>query len=798
MSPIVVPSPPHVIHASIFPTVRADVLERHDLTWPDLVACCINPPEYPTKAACPLIKLAKFGDERTARGSLRHDANVIAISGIEGDYDAGQVSPESAALFLKLAGIRAVIYTTPSHSPDAPRWRVLAPLSREYEPAARRELLGRLNGALGGILAHESFTLSQTYYVGRVTGVPFEAHLIGGACIDLVSDLVPIFPLTDMADAARQVEPREATPEVLADLRSALQVIPADDYYDWISIGQALACLGDVGFVLWAEWSATSSKHKPDDLARWTTFTGERTGFAAVFARAQRAGWQNPRRGIDTAQAFGQPGQVIPPRAASRYGWQLAPFEVEADPDLSHDQMALDLSLAGWSRDARFVPAWGRWLFWDGVLWELDARMRHMTMTREFLRAKAALLKQWAEHKASTLPNPDDADRLIAAMKRKAADLRQASFAASVELTARSNVDLVAGVEQFDADLDMLGTPTGTVDLKTGAVRPPDRGDYITKSVSVDPAPAGTDAPLWRAFLDQVFSGDAEMIAFIQRAAGYALTGHTREQKLLFLYGNGANGKSVFLNTLQWLLHEYARRAPASLFLDSRNESHPTNLAGLRGARLVVSSELPPGKSWDEAVIKDLTGGDTVTARLMRQDFFEYTPQFTLLIAGNHQPTFRSIDEAIRRRVLLVPFNVTIPQEKRDPQLSEKLKAEGPAILRWCIDGAVAWYREGLKPPASVEAASADYLDGEDLVGEFLDECTVGMHGGSVQTHDLYQRFRSWCGMRGMHSPWSQRAMTLALKERGLPVTRKKEGALLLDRQLKQPWEHAPVALVRG
>jgi putative DNA primase/helicase len=211
-------------------------------------------------------------------------------------------------------------------------------------------------------------------------------------------------------------------------------------------------------------------------------------------------------------------------------------------------------------------------------------------------------------------------------------------------------------------------------------------------------------------------------------------------------------------------------------------------LAGLRGARAVLTSELPPGKTWDESVIKDVTGGDTVTARKMRQDNFDFKPQFTLFVAANHQPSFRSMDEAIRRRVLMVPFNVTIPKKERDEKLEEKLKAEGAAILRWIIDGAVAWYREGLNAPASVQAASADYLDGEDLLGEFMDECTISMPGASVRMRDAYQRFRDWSVQRGMALPWSQHALTRAMKERALPMSRKEDGMRLMDRQMKQQW----------
>lgn len=517
-------------------------------------------------------------------------------------------------------------------------------------------------------------------------------------------------------------------------------------------------------------------------LAFWTGKDAERMRRLMLQSGLVREKWEREDYLTRTiAAAVASCETTLQPQ---REAWRVAPFADTAELDLSHDQIALDLSRAGWANDARYVPGWG-WMFWDGMRWLKDDRLHHMTALRDFLRAKSGLLMQWAARKAATLPVQDDADKLLAAMKRKATELRQAPFRAAVELTARSNADLVATIDQFDASPDLLGVPSGAIDLRTGEACAPNRADYITRSAALDPAPAGAAAPLWAAFLARTFADDAAMIGFVQRAAGYALTGHTREQKLLFLFGTGGNGKSIFLNTLQWLLAEYATRAPASLFLDSRNEQHPTDLASLRGARLVVSSELPPGRSWNEALVKDVTGGDPITARFMRQDSFTYQPQFTLMIAGNHQPTFRGVDEAIRRRVLLLPFTVTIPASERDPQLAEKLRTEGPAILRWCIDGAAAWYREGLNAPAIVEAASADYLDDCDLLGEFLHDCTTHTPGAGERIAAVYTRFQMWSSQRGMHSPWSQHALTRALGERGLILKRKEDGRWLLDHQLR-------------
>jgi len=299
------------MRVTIFPTVAATTAEILDVSWDDFAARCLNPPIYPSKAACPLVKLATFGDQRTPRGALRHEANILSISGIEADYDAEQMSPEEAYGALTLHGIRALIYTSPSHTTAAPRWRVLAPLAQDASPATRRELVGRLNAALGGVLAGESFTLAQSFYIGAVQGVPYVAYATDGECIDTLTHLTPVYPAK-----AAQVAPvprpdqidRVATPETLAELRSALQVIPADDYETWTSVGISLAGLGDDGYDLWAAWSETSDKYDPSAVqAKWRTFSPDRTGFASVFSRAQRYGWINPKSAgapVDLAGVF--------------------------------------------------------------------------------------------------------------------------------------------------------------------------------------------------------------------------------------------------------------------------------------------------------------------------------------------------------------------------------------------------------------------------------------------------------------------------------------------------------------
>jgi P4 family phage/plasmid primase-like protien len=296
----------------------------------------------------------------------------------------------------------------------------------------------------------------------------------------------------------------------------------------------------------------------------------------------------------------------------------------------------------------------------------------------------------------------------------------------------------------------------------------------ITKHTLVAPAPEGTVPELWLQFLDRVFDGDAELIGFMKRLAGYALTGKTTEHKLFFLHGGGANGKSVFLNTLMDLYGDYARRAPSEVLLATRGDRHSTEIAGLHGARLVVGSELPKGRSWNEAIIKDLTGGDRMTARFMRQDNFDFDPQLSLMIAGNTKPSFGAVDEAIKRRVVLIPFEVTIPAAERDPELAAKLKAEGPAILRWAIDGAQEWALFGLGVPDSVKAASDDYMAGEDIIGQFLEDKAVIEQGTFVSNNDLHGAYTSWCVFEEVE-PMGKNNFLKAIEERG-HKTRKSNG----------------------
>ena len=298
------------------------------------------------------------------------------------------------------------------------------------------------------------------------------------------------------------------------------------------------------------------------------------------------------------------------------------------------------------------------------------------------------------------------------------------------------------------------------MNLRTGAIQPHRRERRMTKVATA--TPRGT-SPAWECFLEQITGGNTALIGYLQRMVGYCLTGSTREHALFFLYGTGANGKSVFLNTLATLFGDYATNAPMDTFMDTRSERHPTDLAGLRGARLVSAIETEQGRGWNEAKVKAITGGDKISARFMRQDFFEYQPHFKLVIAGNHKPSIRHVDEAMKRRLHLVPFTVTIPESQRDRNLTDKLLQERDGILAWAVQGCLLWQQQGLNPPDLVVAATAEYFDEEDAIGDFLEEEVQRHPQARVGVADVFQRWQEWAGKRGEYvgtSRWLAQQLT--------------------------------------
>jgi len=346
--------------------------------------------------------------------------------------------------------------------------------------------------------------------------------------------------------------------------------------------------------------------------------------------------------------------------------------------------------------------------------------------------------------------------------------MRIASFKTitAVEQLAKADTRLAATIDQWDSDPWLLNTPGGTVDLCTGQIHPHKPADYCTKITAAAP---GGECPVWLSYLKRTFDGDTELIAFVQRMAGYSLTGSTQEHAVFFLYGTGANGKSVFTKTLGDMLGDYHRTAPIETFTSSKFDRHPTELARLLGARVVIAHETEEGRRWAESRLKELTGGDRIAARLMRQDFFEFEPEFKLIVAGNHKPGLRCVDEAMRRRLHLVPFRVTIPPAERDPTLSDKLKSEWAGILRWAIEGCLQWRKLGLKPPQAVQQATAQYFEAED---SFTLWCCEKTPDGWESSSTLFNSWKEWATNRN-EAMGTSKTLAHSLEAKGFASKRK-------------------------
>ena len=387
-------------------------------------------------------------------------------------------------------------------------------------------------------------------------------------------------------------------------------------------------------------------------------------------------------------------------------------------------------------QDLRFCHMWKVWMVWTGTSWREDS-------TGEVeRRAKETALSIYGEIAAEP-----DADKRKAISRWAQSSESHKRIVAMIDL-AKSEIGISASPAQFDVDPFLLNCGNGMLDLRTGELRGHRREDFCTKQVACDYL-AEAACPAWLTFLDDIMAGNIKMIEFLQRAVGYALSGSTREQVMFIEYGNGSNGKGTFNETLKALLGNYAQSADSSLLTVRKNESVRSDVARLAGARFVCTSETEAGKRLAEALIKQMTGDDTIVARHLYQNEFEYIPQCKIFLGTNHKPVIKGTDLGIWRRIRLVPFQVTIPEPKRDKHLKEKLRAEFSGILAWAVRGFSGWQRYGLQPPREITAATEYYRQEMDVVSEFTTEMCIVTPGVKTSAKALYEAYRAFCGRNG-------------------------------------------------
>ncbi|MBI2945178.1 MAG: DNA primase [Candidatus Wallbacteria bacterium] len=433
---------------------------------------------------------------------------------------------------------------------------------------------------------------------------------------------------------------------------------------------------------------------------------------------------------------------------------EQAPGDVEATAThrptgAGHEtEFGTDLDLArrlvlAHGHSLRFCWEHGRWYYWDGRRWRPDLGARVTTLAKRVVLE----LRREASDGLALATSREAREVAEANLRRAIAAQGEKRIEAMIRL-ARSEPGIPVGPDQLDSDPWLLTCRNGTIELRSGDLRPHNPADLLTKLAPVEYS-SDARCPRWLAFLERIFNSNSRLIDFVQRAAGYALTGDTSEQVLFFFYGGGKNGKSTLLNSLLSALGDYGRQSAPELLVLKQHESHPTEIADLAGARFVATIEVGEGKRMAETLVKQMTGQDRMKARFMRQDFFEFEPTHKLFLAANHKPNIRGTDEAIWRRILMVPFTVTIPEEERDRSLPEKLRHELPGILAWAVRGSLAWQREGLRPPAEVLIATADYRQESDTVGAFIAECLEVRASGWETSASVQAAALKWCEANG-------------------------------------------------
>jgi putative DNA primase/helicase len=598
----------------------------------------------------------------------------------------------------------------------------------------------------------------------HLKGEPQRVRIVSGTFAQhRAEELIAKFPRPpEPAKAAKSGRPKPSPLKTNGGLERFIKPLGYISPYEratWRDVGMALhhESHGDAdGFNMWCDWAqGAPDKYDPADSQRvWDSFTTGRgiTG-GTIFSLAEQSGYAPEKRTRANANGAGN-GSAPPPPPRDPPGGAPSGDEPQdpggeptpgsdTSPDAARafciaNEDAIAEAFAGrYAAELRYCHDSGAWFRWDSSRWKRERRKLAFHYARHLART-ANIKEERGPAKAST--------------------------AAGVEKFAQADPRLATESEQWDRDIWLLATPGGTVDLRTGDLRPAKREDLITRQTAVAPAPVGTATPMWSAFLEEATRGDQELIAYLQRVAGYCLTGDVSEQALFFIYGAGGNGKGVFINTLTGVFGDYVTVSSMDTFTASRSNRHETDLAMLRGARLVTAQETEEGRAWNEVRIKAVTGGDPISARFMRQDYFTFKPTFKLIIAGNHKPSLRSVDDANRRRFNIIPF--TNKPAAVDKQLFEKLKAEWPGILRWCIEGGLQRQAQSLKPPPVVRDATETYFDEQDLFTQWVEECCdVGPHKSDTKA-SLFASWKAYCERNG-DNPGGSKAFTQALKRAG-------------------------------
>jgi putative DNA primase/helicase len=736
------------------------------------------------KEALPWFKMAAFGNDPSLSPSgtcLRCDDNVLSVTGVEADYDSGEMTPKEAEALLSKYRIAALIYTSPSHQKPGKgnRWRVFCVFSRPLTPDQRYRIMARLNGVLGGVLDPASFTLSQAFYGGHESGQPKPLTiLVAGRFIDLADDL-------DAVAIGKPGRAVSATGGKGALDQKALKaaIISGENYH-----GSAIMLCG-----LWLkngksyrqiEEDLTALFQAVDDVQRDSRWRDRVKSIPEIISRfmgsdAKRATEERDRLLADfddlmtededlsaeelkAIEELAGPGStpVKPSHAAQPNANLRSAFREAADKAAALGDVANGAAHANRVRGrVIFVSATVQHVAWTGQRWAAQ------TAEDVMADAKETTAHIFADAARAVKNDPSDRNRQLL---QKASALHGSATAISrMEAMSRSEPGMsVVSPAEFDRDPDILTLPNGILDLRTATLRDAVPQDRVSRLGGCAYEPYAK-APMFMDFLDRVLP-DEQVREFVRRAIGYTLTGSVEEEKFFMCHGVGANGKSTFANIIAAMIGEYGGSFGAALVTRNKNENEAARMiARLPGVRLALVNETAIGDLWDSARLKELASRERIAARLLYKEGFDFFPTHKLWIRTNHLPGSLDAGDGFWRRCIPIPFTVQIPEADLIRDLDNRIIAtELPGVLNWALQGAMEWAKGGLAVPAVITKSAQSYREETDVLGLWMDERTKPDAKAKVPVREAFADYEDFCQSQGM-SAGSAMTFSRAMTDRG-------------------------------
>jgi putative DNA primase/helicase len=711
-----------------------------------------------------------FAPTQYEKGTTRAKANVLSISLAVADIDDGTTLDELKPV---IASFSWVAYSSHSHTAAHPKFRIVFPLLRDCTPDEWPAVWEGLNRRLQGHCDPACKDVARLYFLPSCPSeTQADAFYVCNEGEWLAPDMLKagaavvggrVIATNEFSRKALSRKPLAETQDNIACVESMLAVLDPDPYpagegknrETYLKAIWGVADLAwNCGYALARNWAESGDLFDSAAFDKdWNSFSADGGIHYGTLKRyAMQAGWTDT-----TAVA-----------ASTRAAWESL-----------NDAGNGDRLLAAYGDSLAYVADSGRWLIRHQGRWHHDKKANIVVL------ATSAMRRVYREAETYAAISPDLAD---ATSKHAGRSLRAGAIDAAIKLAATAPTIAITS-DQLDADNYLLGVRNGVLDLRTGTLRDEQREDWITRSARVEYDQCAK-APTWLAFLDGIMAGDRDLIDFLQTLAGYCLTGDTREQKFFFFYGTGANGKSTFLNTLREMMGGYAVQARPEVLMVVRGGSqahgHTADIMPLIGARLAAANETEEGQRLAESLIKQLTGGEPIMVRSpYGRESALVMPQFKAVMAGNHRPIIRGTDHGIWRRLVCVPFTVTIPDDQQDKMLMDRLRAEYAGILNWALEGCLRWQTQGLTLPPILQMERKAYMTEMDVLQRWIDECCDVGPGHTWAVRGAYSDFNLWA-KDGGYGVVSETRFAQQISEKGFTRIKKNTGSVIVGVRSRQ------------